>query len=106
MRRTSSAPSGASSSMRLIARAIARGSPFRTRSDNESFMMKDSLQELTGDDKPLNLGGAFADREELHVTEVLLRRIVLHESVAAVDLDAFLGYADGRFARVQLRHRG
>ena len=42
--------------------------------------------QLPRDDEPLNLARAFADRRELDVAEVFLRRIVLHEAVAAVNL--------------------
>src|SRR5262245_65430483 len=39
------------------------------------------------------------------VTKILLRRIVLHKALAAVNLHALLGGADGHLARVQLRDR-
>ena len=48
-------------------------------------------QQLPGDHQPLDLARALADRGELHVPEELLRRVVLHEPVAAVDLDAVVG---------------
>ena len=35
--------------------------------------------------------------------KILLRRVVLHEAVAAVDLDAVVGGLDRDFAREQLR---
>src|SRR5688572_10734472 len=79
-----------------MARAIARASPRR---------MASTGKELAGDDQPLDLAGALADRGELHVAEVLLRGVVLDEPVAAMNLDAVLGRANGNLARVQLGYR-
>src|SRR5436190_17007951 len=106
--------------MREMARAIARGSPAITRSasvavtggrsrrETQSPMpagLRSSRQQLPGDDEPLDLARALADGGELHVAEVFLRRVVLHEAVAAVDLDAVVGHLDGDLARIQFGHR-
>src|SRR5436309_8405781 len=64
------------------------------------------IQQLARDDEALNFARALADRQQLDVAEVLLGGIVLHEAVAAVDLDAVVGDPHGDLARVQLRHRG
>ena len=64
------------------------------------------MKELAGDDESLNLAGAFADGEELHVAEVFLCRVVLHESVAAVDLHALFGDPHSGLAGVQFCHGG
>src|SRR5882672_3219443 len=134
--RTRSALFGSSSSMREIARAMARGSPASTRSASIELTnglsqqstqnplkpqnrfsqrvlrvlrwmscLGSSRQELARNDQPLDLARPFADGRQLHVAEVFLGRIVLHEAVAAVDLDAVVGHLDRDFARVQLRHR-
>src|SRR6187431_3571258 len=105
MSRTSAAAAGASSSISEIARAIARTSPDRTRSAREEEPVTSGGQKLTGDHEALNLAGALADGQELDVAEVLLRRVVLHEAVTTVHLDAIFGDAHGNLARVQLRHR-
>src|SRR5687768_10129571 len=95
------AASGASSSINEIARAIARASPARTPSWSNSLGGK----QLPRDDEPLNLARSLADGRELHVAEIFLRRIVLDEAVAAMNLDAVLSGAHRDFARIQLRHR-
>src|SRR5579884_2011875 len=56
------------------------------------------LQQVAGDDETLDLAGPFADGAELDVAVELFCGIVLDESVAAVDLHAFVGAADGDFA--------
>src|SRR5688572_10223906 len=90
----------ASFSMSEIARATARGSPASTPSVIES-----GGKQLPGDDEPLNLARAFADRREFHVTEVFLGRVVLDEAVAAMNLHAVLGGADRDLAGIELGHR-
>src|SRR4029434_7080782 len=103
-------PSGLSSSIREIARAMARGSPastLSTRGDIGSQADMDSslsLQQLPGDHEALNLARALANRGQLHVAKVLLGRIVFHEPVAAVDLNAVIGCFHGDFARIELRY--
>src|SRR5439155_27351562 len=66
---------------------------------------RSSGQELAGDDEPQDLARAFADGRELHVAEEFLGRIILHETVAPMDLDAVVGGPHGDLAGVQLRHR-
>src|SRR3712207_8549040 len=48
----------------------------------------------------------FRSGRELHIAKELLGRVVLHEAVAAVNLDAILRRAHRNLARVQLRHGG
>src|SRR5688572_23707527 len=106
----SSAPADTSSSMREIARAMARTSPARTRSESgvpaPGGVDRLAGKELAGDDKSLDFAGALADRRELHVPEEFLGGIVLHEPVPAVNLNAVLRGAYGNFACVQFGHRG
>src|SRR6266545_6799623 len=64
-----------------------------------------SGQELSRDDHTLDLARALADGHQLDVAEILLGGIVLHESVAAMNLDAVLGNPHRHLARIQLRHR-
>src|SRR5688572_29681835 len=97
----SAAASGASSSISEIARAIARASPASTPSWSGALGGK----QLSRDDEPLNLARPLANGRQLHVAEVLFRRVVLDEAVAAMNLDAVLGGTHRDFARVQLRHR-
>src|SRR6185503_910162 len=109
MARTRSAPAASSFSIKVIARAIARGSPASTRSASAKAIAQGrgrSLEQLAGDDQALNLAGAFPYRGELHVPEELLGRIVFHEAVAAVNLHAIVGDPHRNFTRIQLRHRG
>src|SRR5688572_17951010 len=80
---------------------MARASPETSRSTSVRLAGK----QLAGDDEALNLARPLADRGELDVAEVLLRGVILHEPVAAVDLHAILGGAHGNLARVQLGHR-
>src|SRR5688572_19640769 len=103
MRPMSSAPSGASSSRSEIARAIARGSRASNRSDNGGTTLLP--QELTRNDQALDFAGALADGAEFYVTEELLGRIVLDESVPAVNLYGFFSGPNGNLARIQLGHR-
>src|SRR5262245_61375648 len=118
--------------MREMARAIARGSPTSTRSASVNLLYflagprprslmpcpqrkqhvaggpgrrRSSREQLTGDDEPLDLARPFADRRQLHVAEVFLGRVVLHETVAAVNLHTVVGNSDRDLARVQLCHR-
>src|SRR5262245_46400714 len=63
-------------------------------------------QQRPRDDELLDFRGPFADRPELRVTKRALDRILLHVSVAAVDLDRLEGHLYGDLARVELRHRG
>src|SRR6185503_4994423 len=102
--------------MSEMARATARGSPFRTRSasasaDRDSDIIDvlagprpRSLQELARDDEALDLAGSLADGRQLHIAEEFLGRVVFHESVAAVNLHAVFGGSDGNLAGVEFRH--
>src|SRR6187401_1493672 len=103
MRPTSVAACGSSFSISEIARAIARGSPASRRS--ASGVATSAPQQLARDDQPLYLARALADRAELDVAEILFRRVVLHEAVAAVNLHALLGGANRNLARVELGDR-
>src|SRR6185503_1815428 len=102
---TSSAAPGDSSSIREIARAIARGSRSRIRAASGSALTLLPPKQLPADDQPLDFAGALANRAELHVAEVLLRWVVLHEAVAAMDLNALFGDTDGNLARIELGNR-
>ena len=62
-------------------------------------------QQLARDHEPLDLARALADGRELDVAEELLRRVVLDEPVAAVNLHAVLGGAHRDLAGEQLGHR-
>src|SRR5687767_9850175 len=101
MARTTSMPAGCASSCGRMARGVARGSPASTPSARSVVAGK----QLSRNHQPLDLAGAFANGGELDVAEVLFRGIVLHEAVAAEDLDAVLGHADRDLAGIQLRHR-
>src|SRR3954465_14604499 len=103
----SSCDSGVESSIAEIARAMARISPERTRSTHCSIAAVTGtsvLQELPRDDQSLDLARAFADRAQLHVPVVLLRRIILDEAIAAVDLHRLVGAAHRHFAGIKLGH--
>src|SRR5687767_4047701 len=102
MRPMRSAPSGASSSMSEMARAMARGSRASNRSDSGAATLLP--QELSRDDQALDFAGALADGAQLDVTEEFLGRVVFDESVPAVNLHRLFGGPDGNLARVQLGH--
>src|SRR6187401_3539874 len=101
-RPTSSAAPGASSSIREIARAIARGSRARMRSASEGCGTALSAKQLPPNHKPLDFAGSLADGAQLDVAEVLFSGVVLHKAVAAVNLHAFLGDAHGDLAGIEL----
>src|SRR5690349_18555679 len=84
---------------------MARGSLARIRSDKGVPVTLLPPKQLPSNDQTLNLARAFADRAEFHVAKVLLCRIVLHESVAAVDLHALFGRTDGDFTGIEFRDR-
>ena len=63
-------------------------------------------EELAGNDQLLNFARAFPYCAELNIAIELFRRIVFDEPVAAMDLDALVGHADGYFAGEQLGHAG
>src|ERR1700737_1825490 len=58
-----------------------------------------------GDQHPLHLGRPLADLIDLHIAPVARDRIVLDETVAAVDLNRLVCRALGGLRRVQLAHR-
>src|SRR5207245_10684351 len=58
-------------------------------------------KELPGNHQALNLARAFANRAQLHVAIVFLRRIVFDKAVPAVNLYAFVGHLHSNFARKQ-----
>src|SRR5690606_8214603 len=89
----SSAPTAVASAAADSARAIARGS--RARTPAKIARAVSVAKELPCDDEPLNLARPLANRAELDVAVELLGRIVLHESVAAVNLHALFGGAHG-----------
>src|ERR1017187_7123066 len=62
------------------------------------------LQDLAGDDQPLNFAGAFADGAELDVAVKLLSGIILDKSVAAVNLHSFVGALHRDLAGIQFGH--
>src|SRR6185437_15859826 len=63
-------------------------------------------QELAGNDHSLDFASAFADGAELYVAVILFGRVVLDEAVATMNLDGFIGHADGHFSGVELGHAG
>src|SRR6478735_4101351 len=65
-----------------------------------------SGEQLPCDHEALNLARAFSNGGELDVAEELLGRIVLHETVAAMNLDAVVSRLHGDLAGIQFRHRG
>ncbi len=70
------------------------------------YLMLFLAEELARNDQALNFAGALADGAELHVAVKLFGGIVLDEAVAAVDLYALVGDADGDFAGEELGHAG
>src|SRR5580658_9219243 len=63
-----------------------------------------TLQELACDDQALDLAGAFAYSAELDVAIELFDRIILGETVAAVDLHRLVGGAHRDLRSKQLGH--
>src|SRR5256885_11253473 len=100
MRPMSAAPAGASFSMSVMARAMARGSPESSRSDRVGSGMNDGnlpAQQLPRNHETLNFARPFANRAQFDVAEEFLGRIVFDEPVPAVNLHALLGRAHGDF---------
>src|SRR5579863_5457745 len=64
-----------------------------------------AAQQFAGDDHALNFARPFTNGAEFHIAVVLLRRVVLDEPVAAVNLHGFVRGPDGHFAGVELGHR-
>jgi len=58
---------------------------------------------LAGYDQALDFAGAFADGAEFYVAIELFGRVVFGKAVAAVDLDALAGDADGNFIALDAR---
>src|ERR1700747_3122337 len=63
-------------------------------------------QELPRNNQLLDFASAFADGAELYVAIKLFRGIILDEAVAAVNLYALVGDADGDFAGKKFGHAG
>src|ERR1700740_3457725 len=63
-------------------------------------------EQLPRNDQLLDFAGTFADGAELYITIKLFRGIVLDETVAAVNLHALVGDADGDFAGKKFGHAG
>ena len=63
-------------------------------------------KKLARDHQALNFAGAFADGAELHVAIIFFRRVILDESVAAVNLHRFVRDAHRHFSGVELGHAG
>src|SRR5262245_38572366 len=105
-----SAPAAPSFSTSVIARAIARTSPRSTLSasgsvtSDEAPPLASSCQQLPGNDESLNLAGPLADCRQLDVPEELFRWIVLHKTIAAVNLHTVVSRLHGDLARIQLGH--
>src|SRR5207247_10807960 len=70
----------------------------------ESIDLLFLAQELAGNDEFLDFAGAFADGAEFHIAVILLHRVVLDKTVAAVNLHGFVRDADGDFAGEEFRH--
>src|ERR1700735_5466061 len=93
-----------------MARERARTSPVRIRAAQVSAStivdtaLMAAAQKLASDHQALNFAGAFADGAELDVAIKLLGRIIFDEAVAAVNLHAFVGHADGDFAGIKFCH--
>src|SRR5690242_5300136 len=81
-------------SMSVAARASARVSPDRMRSFI-SEAVKLLFQQLASDHHALYLTGAFADGAKLHIAIEFLYGVVFDETIAAVDLQRIVAYADG-----------
>src|SRR5436190_23105167 len=80
-------------SMAESARAIARWSPARTRSASDTSVRP---EQLPRDHQPLHLARALPNGAQLHIAKVFFGWIVLHETVPAMNLHAFLSRANGR----------
>src|SRR5699024_9787114 len=65
-----------------------------------------SESEFAGDEHELDLGGAFADLEDLRVAVVASDEVFVHEAVAAVDLGGVASIVHGCFAGDHLRNGG
>ena len=65
-----------------------------------------SLQQVGGNNEALYLGSPFIDLGDLGVTEETLHRILLHVTVAAVDLNGIDRGVDGCLRSEELRHGG
>ena len=63
-------------------------------------------EQLSRNNQTLNFAGALADGAKFYVTVKLFCGIVLDEAVAAVNLHAFVGDADGHLTGKQLGHAG
>src|SRR5687768_16283783 len=89
MARMRSGATAASSSIREMARAMARTSPASTRSARAGRVTSVGKQ-LARDDEPLHFARSLSNGGQLDVAKELLRRIVLDEAVAAENLHSVL----------------
>jgi hypothetical protein len=64
------------------------------------------FQQLAGNHQALNFAGAFADGAQLYIAIKLFGGIVFDKTVAAMNLDSFVGALYGDFAGVELCHGG
>src|SRR5450830_1752697 len=97
---------GRSAFRRSTRHSIARRGKKRRHGRRARLRSVARAQELAGNDHPLDLGRAFANRAELHVTVELFGREVLREAVSAMDLHGEIRHAHGDLRGVELRHRG
>src|ERR1700722_8472889 len=63
------------------------------------------IQNLAGNDEPLDFARAFADGAKFYIAVELLHWIVLDEAVATVQLHCFIANLHCCFAGHQLGHR-
>src|SRR5919201_1910646 len=62
-------------------------------------------QYFSRDDEALDFARPFTDRAQFNVAIEFFGRIIFDESVAAVNLDAFVGDPHGHFPGIELSHR-
>ena len=86
-RRARPAPSSSTSEIARATRARRRASTRRRVASRDPSLG----EQLPRNDEPLDFARPFADGQELDVAKELLGRIVLHEAVATVNLDAVVG---------------
>src|SRR5271156_299348 len=78
-----------------------RGKPVTQGWTSHSSLLS---QNLPRDHQPLDFTGTFANRAQLHIAIKFLRRIILDETVAAVNLYRFIRYPHGHFSSIEFRH--
>ena len=72
----------------------------QARSNHDSLL----AEQLPRNHQLLNFASPLANRAQLHVAIKLLRRIILNESIPAMDLHAFIRHAHRHLAGKQFRH--